>query len=93
MDAFEYRFTSKTGDIYIVRILNDGARFLSSEIISALEKYAKNNWMLLRESSKTCLMVLANRADFLTRMKDKEFYSILPCYYVERTDEVKECAK
>ena len=30
MDAFEYRFTSKTGDIYIVRILNDGARFLSS---------------------------------------------------------------
>ena len=38
MDAFEYRFTSKTGDIYIVRILNDGARFLSSEINSALEK-------------------------------------------------------
>lgn len=36
MDAFEYRFSSKTGDIYIVRILNDGARFLLSEMISAL---------------------------------------------------------
>ena len=89
MDAFEYRFTSKTGDIYIVRILNDGARFLSSEIISALEKYAKNNWMLLRESSKTCLMVLANRADFLIRLKDgdKDYKSMLPCYYVEKTGE------
>lgn len=50
--------------------------------------------MLLRESSKMCLMVLANRADFLTRMKDedKEFYSILSCYYVEKIDEVRECA-
>lgn len=39
-------------------------------------------------------MVLANRADFLTRMKDedKEFYSILPYYYVEKIDEAKECA-
>ena len=36
MDVFEYRFSSKTGDIYIVRILNDGARFLLSEMISAL---------------------------------------------------------
>ena len=44
MDAFEYRFTSKTGDIYIVRILNDGARFLSSEIISALEKSDVEVW-------------------------------------------------
>ena len=37
-------------------------------------------------------MALVNRADFLTRMKDedKEFYSILPCYYVEKIDEVKE---
>ena len=44
MDAFEYRFTSKTGDIYIVRILNDGARFLSSEMISALEKSDVEVW-------------------------------------------------
>ena len=44
MDAFEYRFTSKTGDIYIVRILNDGARFLSSEINSALEKSDVEVW-------------------------------------------------
>ena len=44
MDAFEYRFTSKTGDIYIVRILNDGARFLSSEINSALEKADVEVW-------------------------------------------------
>ena len=44
MDAFEYRFTSKTGDVYIVRILNDGARFLSSEMISALEKSDVEVW-------------------------------------------------
>lgn len=44
MDAFEYRFTSKTGDIYIVRILNDGSRFLSSEIVSALEKSDVEVW-------------------------------------------------
>ena len=50
--------------------------------------------MLLRESNKTCLMVLANRADFLTRMKDgdKDYKSMLPCYYVEKIDEVKECS-
>ena len=49
--------------------------------------------MLLRESSKTCLMVLANRADFLTRMKDgdKDYKSMFPRYYVEKTDEVREC--
>jgi hypothetical protein len=44
MDAFEYRFTSKTGDVYIVRILNDGARFLSSEMISVLEKSDVEVW-------------------------------------------------
>ena len=50
--------------------------------------------MLLRGSSKTCWMVLANRADFLTRMKegDKDYKSMLPCYYVEKIDKVKECA-
>ena len=47
MDAFEYRFTSKTGDIYIVRIQNDGARFLSSEIISALEKSDVEVWGIM----------------------------------------------
>lgn len=49
--------------------------------------------MLLRESSKTCLMVLANRADFLIRLKDgdKDYKSMLPCYDVEK-NEVKECA-
>ena len=47
--------------------------------------------MLLRGSSKTCLMVLANRADFLIRLKDgdKDYKSMFPCYYVEKTDEVK----
>lgn len=32
--------------------------------------------------------------DILTRMKDgdKDYKSMLPCYYVEKTDEVKECA-
>ena len=32
--------------------------------------------------------------DILTRMKDgdKDYKSMLPCYYVEITDEVKECA-
>ena len=30
----------------------------------------------------------------LTRMKDgnKDYKYMLPCYYVEKTDEVKECA-
>ena len=50
--------------------------------------------MLLRESSKTCLMVLANRADFLTRLKDgdKDYKSMFPCYYVEKIEKVKECS-
>lgn len=32
--------------------------------------------------------------DILTRMKDgdKDYRAMLPCYYVEKTDEVKECA-
>ena len=32
--------------------------------------------------------------DILTRMKDgdKDYKSMLPCYYVEKSDEVKECA-
>ena len=32
--------------------------------------------------------------DILTRIKDgdKDYKSMLPCYYVEKTDEVKECA-
>ena len=35
-----------------------------------------------------------NRSDLLTRMKDgdKNYKSMLPCYYVEKIDEVKECA-
>ena len=37
---------------------------------------------------------LVNRADLLTRMNDgdEDYKSMLPCYYVEKTDEVKECA-
>ena len=37
---------------------------------------------------------LVNGADLLTRMKDgdKDYKSMLLCYYVEKTDEVKECA-
>ena len=37
---------------------------------------------------------LVNRVDFLTRMKDgdKDYKSMLPCYYVEIIDAVKECA-
>lgn len=32
--------------------------------------------------------------DILTRMKDgdKDYKSMLPCYYVEKSEEVKECA-
>ena len=32
--------------------------------------------------------------DILTRIKDgdKDYKSMLPCYYVEKSDEVKECA-
>lgn len=32
--------------------------------------------------------------DILTSMKDgdKNYRAMLPCYYVEKTDEVKECA-
>ena len=39
-----------------------------------------------RFTSKTCLMVLANRVDFLTSLKDgdKDYKSMLPCYYVEK---------
>ena len=35
-----------------------------------------------------------NREDILTRMKDgdKDYKSMLPCYYVEKSDEVKVCA-
>ena len=35
-----------------------------------------------------------NRSDLLTCMKegDKNYKSMLPCYYVEKIDEVKECA-
>lgn len=37
---------------------------------------------------------LVNRANILTHMKDgdKDYKSLLPCYYVEKTDEVKESA-
>ena len=37
---------------------------------------------------------LVDRVDILTRMKDgdKDYKSMLPCYYVEKSDEVKECA-
>ena len=37
---------------------------------------------------------LVNRAGLLTRMKDgdKDYKSMLPCYNVEKSDEVKECA-
>ena len=35
-----------------------------------------------------------NIEDILTRMKDgdKDYKSMFPCYYVEKSDEVKECA-
>ena len=36
MDTFEYTFTSKSGDRYIVKIQNDGLRFLSPEMKSNL---------------------------------------------------------
>ena len=36
MDTFEYTFTSKSGDRYIVKIQNDGVRFLSPEMKSNL---------------------------------------------------------
>lgn len=37
---------------------------------------------------------LVNRIAILTRLKDgdKGYKSMLPCYYVEKTDEVKVCA-
>ena len=37
---------------------------------------------------------LVNRSELLTYMEDgnKDYKSMLPCYYVEKTDEVKECA-
>ena len=37
---------------------------------------------------------LVNRADILARMKagDKDYKSMLPYYYVEKIDDVKECA-
>ena len=37
MDTFEYIFTSNTGDRYIVKILQDGARFLSPDVIELLK--------------------------------------------------------
>ena len=35
-----------------------------------------------------------NRSDLLARMKegDKDYKSMLPCYYVEKSFRVKECA-
>ena len=37
MDTFEYTFTSKEGDRYIIKILNDGYRFLSDKLRHQLE--------------------------------------------------------
>ena len=35
-----------------------------------------------------------DRVDILTRIEEgnKDYKSMLPCYYVEKIDEVKECA-
>ena len=44
MDTFEYIFTSKTGDRYIVKILQDGARFLSSRVMNLLKSQDVEVW-------------------------------------------------
>ncbi len=44
MDAFEYTFTSKLGDRYIIKIQNDGFRFLSSSMLSILDSSELEVW-------------------------------------------------
>ena len=44
MDTFEYIFTSNTGDRYIVKILQDGARFLSSHVMDLLKSQNVEVW-------------------------------------------------
>lgn len=44
MDTFEYTFTSKAGDRYIVKIQNDGLRFLSPTMIATLTKSEVEVW-------------------------------------------------
>ena len=44
MDTFEYSFSSKTGDRYIVKIQKDGERLLSPEMISTLDTYDMEVW-------------------------------------------------
>ena len=44
MDTFEYIFTSNTGDRYIVKILQDGTRFLSPDVIDLLKSQDVEVW-------------------------------------------------
>ena len=44
MDTFEYSFSGKTGDRYIVKIQKDGERFLSSNMISTLDTSDMEVW-------------------------------------------------
>mgnify|MGYP002517925537 CR=1 FL=1 len=44
MDTFEYTFTSKAGDRYIVKIQNDGLRFLSPTMVATLTKSEVEVW-------------------------------------------------
>ena len=44
MDTFEYSFSSKNGDRYIVKIQKDGERFLSSKMLSTLDVSDMEVW-------------------------------------------------
>ena len=44
MDTFEYSFSSKTSDRYIVKIQKDGERFLSSKMLSTLDASDMEVW-------------------------------------------------
>ena len=44
MDIFEYTFTSKVGDRYIVKIQNDGFRMLSDSLVHQLENQEIEVW-------------------------------------------------
>lgn len=79
MDAFEYRFTSKTGDVYIVRILNDGARFLSSEMISVLEKSDVEVWGIYLNRVGSCLIVVAMYLIFQQQILMLLLFLVLGC--------------
>lgn len=44
MDTFEYSFTGKAGDRYVVKIQKDGCRFLSSEMNAVLKTSEMGLW-------------------------------------------------